>query len=239
MMFDNIVLCVVMAIVVLIAFIQYHDKLESNMAKIVSCISLTLVMGTLVYGIVTRVDTEWIYNWKYGKYLDGVFNVIFWISLLVLVLSLFKDKYVKYRLSFILGCIACVSGPLLMVTPIGPRCFFATFVLTIWFIAEVCNLVNINEDIYGILTKMEIAALVIVMGMQFAVYAPIYKADRARLDKVRKAESEGKSEVTIQRLPYEGYIHAPSPSEEIWEYRYKLFYNISQDLKIKVVEHKY
>ena len=98
---------------------------------------------------------------------------------------------------------------------------------------------NINEDIYGILTKMEIAALVIVMGMQFAVYAPIYKADRARLDKVRKAESEGKSEVTIQRLPYEGYIHAPSPSEEIWEYRYKLFYNISQDLKIKVVEHKY
>ena len=239
MMFDNIVLCVVMAIVVLIAFIQYHEKLESNMAKIVSCISLTLVMGTLVYGIVTRVDTEWIYNWKYGKYLDGVFNVIFWISLLVLVLSLFKDKYVKYRLSFILGCIACVSGPLLMVTPIGPRCFFATFVLTIWFIAEVCNLVNINEDIYGILTKMEIAALVIVMGMQFAVYAPIYKADRARLDKVRKAESEGKSEVTIQRLPYEGYLHAPSPSEEIWEYRYKLFYNISQDLKIKVVEHKY
>ena len=224
---------------VLIAFIQYHDKLESNMAKIVSCISLTLVMGTLVYGIVTRVDTEWIYNWKYGKYLDGVFNVIFWISLLVLVLSLFKDKYVKYRLSFILGCIACVSGSLLMVTPIGPRCFFATFVLTIWFIAEVCNLVNINEDIYGILTKMEIAALVIVMGMQFAVYAPIYKADRARLDKVRKAESEGKSEVTIQRLPYEGYLHAPSPSEEIWEYRYKLFYNISQDLKIKVVEHKY
>ena len=64
MMFDNIVLCVVMAIVVLIAFIQYHDKLESNMTKIVSCISLTLViMGTLVYGIVTRVDTEWIYNW--------------------------------------------------------------------------------------------------------------------------------------------------------------------------------
>ena len=62
-----------------------------------------------------------------------------------------------------------------MVTPIGPRCFFATFVLTIWFIAEVCNLVNINEDIYGILTKMEIAALVIVMGMQFAVYAPIIK----------------------------------------------------------------
>lgn len=239
MLFDNIVLCVVMAIVVLIAFIQHHDKLESNMAKIVSCISLTLVMGTLVYGIVTRVDTEWIYNWKYGKYLDGVFNVIFWISLFVLVLSLFKDKYVKYRLSFILGCIACVSGPLLMVTPIGPRCFFATFVLTIWFIAEVCNLVNINEDIYGILTKMEIAALVIVMGMQFAVYAPVYKADRARLDKVRKAESEGKSEVTIQRLPYEGYIHAPSPSEEIWEYRYKLFYNISQDLKIKVVEHKY
>lgn len=49
-----------------------------------------------------------------------------------------------------------MSGPLLMVTPIGPRCFFATFVLTIWFIAEVCNLVNINEDIYGILTKMEI-----------------------------------------------------------------------------------
>ena len=32
-------------------------------------------------------------------------------------------------------------------------------------------------------------------------YAPIYKADRARLDKVRKAESDGKSEVTIQRLP--------------------------------------
>ena len=114
------------------------------MAKIVSCISLTLVMGTLVYGIVTRVDTEWIYNWKYGKYLDGVFNVIFWISLLVLVLSLFKDKYVKYRLSFILGCIACVSGPLLMVTPIGPRCFFATFVLTIWFIAEVCNIFQIR-----------------------------------------------------------------------------------------------
>ena len=102
---------------------------------------------------------------KYGKYLIGVYLMfIFWISLLVLVLSLFKDKYVKYRLSFILGCIACVSGPLLMVTPIGPRCFFATFVLTIWFIAEVCNLVNINEDIYGILTKMEIAALVLTAG---------------------------------------------------------------------------
>ena len=68
--------------------------------------------------------------------------------------------------------------------------------------------------IYGYPDKNGIAALVIVMGMQFAVYAPIYKADRARLDKVRKRKVKEN-----QKLLFRDFLMRISSHHHlVWKY---------------------
>lgn len=235
MMFDNIILCMVMIIVVIALYIQYGES-KKGVSDIIVKLSFGTTLGSLVYGIVTRIETEWVNEWKYGKYFTGIINILFWVSLAVFLLVMIEDKLARYRFVFVLGCIACATGPLLVVTPIGPRCFFATFVLTIWLIIEMLNLITINDRLVKGFTKAGIVILVVVMGIQFAIFGAIHKADKERLSKVRKAEAKGKKTVKIERLPHEDWIHAASPEIKLLEDRYKMFYGITLDLSIQVIE---
>jgi len=83
-----------------------------------------------------------------------------------------------------------------------------------------------------------IAVVVAGVGMVFylCIFALVYRADHQRLSYIRDKVSDGEKKIEILHLPYESYIWTPTPNKgEIWEERYKLFYDIPQDVTLKAV----
>ena len=134
----------------------------------------------------------------------------------------------------VIASIAIIVAPLLVVDPVGPRNFFPTYVLEC---ALACILWDASiESESRLLTGVLGALLVVVLARWIAVYVPIHDADVARNDAVRAAAEAGEGRVTVPKLPNDGYVHTPDPTNGTWEHRYKLFHGFPQDLDIHLEE---
>ena len=68
------------------------------------------------------------------------------------------------------------------------------------------------------------------------IFASVYRADHQRISYIRDKVSAGEKKIEILHLPYESYIWTPTPNKgEIWEERYKLFYDIPQNVTLNSV----
>ncbi len=234
MFLNNIVLNIVFGIILCFVFWKLYKRIQIRYKKRISLISFELCLFSIVYGIFTRVNTVWINGCQNSKYIDGTINIIFWLALFVLFMFLFEDKYIRDKFLFILICIAFVTGPLLIVTPIGPRCFFATYILNVWLVAELFSLLSMNLTIQRAVYNFEIVSFLVSMAVLFGIFIPIYRENENRIAVVQEADQRGETEVTINKLPYERYLHVSSPAQEPWQTRFKLFYKISPEMKINV-----
>lgn len=232
MILDNVVLEVLLAVIVTILFVErYKDAGENGRKRAVSKASLMILDLSVFYGLVTRINPLWDRSLGRGKCLDGCVNVAFWCALIVFTFCVVADEMIKNRMIYILLGIACANGSLLFVTPIGPRCFFVTYVLTIWYCAECLFILNLNGATKRFVIQMTVMMTMFVLLMNFVIYRRTYVEDQERLRMVWKAYENGESSVTVPRLSYNDYVHY-SDLHGVWSERYKLFYGIPMELEI-------
>jgi len=135
--------------------------------------------------------------------------------------------------------IVCVAAPLLVVNPIGERCFFATYILFLMLLLELLILLDGEEKESRIFTKTfcKTCAVVSIFGLGFYlnIFSSIYQVDKERLARIERQVEAGKTSVEIRHLPYESYLWTATPEWEPWIERYKLFYGLPEDLEIKAV----
>ena len=82
-----------------------------------------------------QINTYWHRAWIL-LLLEVAATVCYVLSLIAFIWILPFDKTEKIRLSFILFSAGFMIAPLFLVTPIGPRCFFAPYVILIYFVLE-------------------------------------------------------------------------------------------------------
>ena len=135
------------------------------------------------------------------------------------------------------GSFVVLVLPLLVVTPLGPRCFVPSYVL---LLVAVANLAAQSARGFGtwwstavLVGALALAATAFVI--RFGIYAEIDAASAVRQATARTAVERGRTSVTLQRLPGGGlWLHAPDPAFEPWVTRYKLFYGLPDSLRIRV-----
>ena len=131
------------------------------------------------------------------------------------------------------------AAPLLGVNPIGERCFFATYALFLMLLLEFISLLEVETDTQMIFTKsFKYACLIICfagLGFYLNIFSSIYQVDKERLARIERQVEAGKTTVEIRHLPYESYLWTATPEGEPWIERYKLFYGLPKNLKIKAV----
>lgn len=230
MLLDNVLLELSAAAIITILYIQKADEWKERRRILEG--SIVLIDGAVLYGLITRINISWSQKRVLGSYVDGFINFIFWLALLCFTLFIIIEENKKARMLMILSGIACACGSLLLVSPIGPRCFFASYVMLIWYCVECLSLIKITPARKDLTVKFSIILTSIILCMNFAIYSVICIQDKQQLEAIRQAERDGKAEVFIQVLQYEDYLHC-ARLNDIWEERYKLFYGISPDLKIK------
>ena len=232
---NYILLCCLTAICLTVWF-SIKAKI-SNKSRIVGYLSLFVMIGYTALSVMNRISC--IEAAQIMVYLEGIATAFYIVAIIAYVFILPFEMVEKVKLLFILGSIGCMIAPLLVVTPIGSRCFFAPYVMFIYFAIELySHFDDVSKERFANYSK--VLAVIVAVGTLFLfyIYGTIYKNQNERVEKAQVDAKNGKTVVEVQELPYKYYVWCSDVYEETWETRFKLFYDIDQNVKLKMIPHK-
>ena len=148
----------------------------------------------------------------------------------------FRDPGRRAMLYAACASVAVMAGPLTLVEPVGPRCFYPTYVFFLGIVSLLLKEATAavpagREQIVPFVGAVTVALL----ASHFWVYGLIHAAAEERLASARAQAARGVEVVTLKRLPFAGYVHGPDPVGHPWDERFTLFYGLPQGLKIRVL----
>lgn len=231
--FKNFVLNAIIAAVCVILWHSLKNKLSSK-AKIIGELSLTVIVMYAGFSLMFGVGR--LYPDERYKLLQGFATAVYILAMFVflVVLPLTGDK--KAKILFMYFSIGCMIAPLFVVTPIGSRCFFASYVMMIVLVVELFS--NVDDAVKQSVAKYSKTAMIVSsVGLLYLlyVYSSIYVADVHRIEKAQ-TDSQTKTVIKVKKLPYEDYVWCSDLQNDEWKNRFKAFNGIDENVKIKVVE---
>jgi hypothetical protein len=135
-----------------------------------------------------------------------------------------------------------VVAPLLVVNPIGPRCFFAPYLLLMVFAVDLFGYITRDVDPADVGYKALLGGLALVVALQAFVYVsifyPIFKYDTKRNELAELQAQNGQTTIVVSKLPHEAYLWTSTPGWEPWGTRYKLFHGIDEEAELEIVSPK-
>lgn len=190
------------------------------------------IIGYNFYSVIKKISPEWQILLRYTKYFEGIISIIYFISLMGFILIYIKDKEKRDKLIFILVSILFLAGPLLVVKPIGSRCFFITYIFFILLINELLDIVVINNICFN--KGISIISCILAIHL-ISIYLYVFKIDCERIRFVEEQLKSNTKEIVLTELPYPNYLWTDTPTESVWIDRFKLFHNIPKDVELKVI----
>jgi len=221
-------------LLIIFIFIMIKNKKINKLQKI----SIFTSTSYVIYSLLNIVYPTWNIFLKYTPHFEGLYTIIYILSITYLLISLINEKEIKQRIIFYITSIFTLTLPLLIVTPIGSRCFFITYILFVLIILELYKYLIEEKTIKTYLNNTLIFIIIISFIHLFSINITIYKENETRLKIIKNCIKENKEIIKIYRFTYEDYIHGqgtPTPNT-IWEERYKLFYNIPKNVYILIKE---
>lgn len=238
---NNIVLNLFILCLCYIIYVNYKRKNAES--KNVSGKVLVVCLGILtcydIWSFFSYIGLSTVTKQNILIGLEGIATVIAGISLIIFALIMAAHYTNFWRTLFVVCSVLCVAAPLFAVNPIGSRCFFSSYILFILFAEELCRIIADNFTVAvneKILKRTAVMLAVVGMIFYLCIFASVYRADHQRLSYIKDKVAAGEKNIEILHLPYESYIWTPTPNKgEVWEERYKLFYDIPQDVTLKAV----
>ncbi|MBQ8227926.1 MAG: hypothetical protein IJZ88_02830 [Clostridia bacterium] len=172
------------------------------------------------------------------KVLEGGFTIVAGVALIAFLLIVSFTHKKVFIFSFYVLSILCLLAPLFVVTPVGGRCFMATYVLFIILLGEMIKLLSVKKKEALCQRKVVPGCKAVTAGCLaffFMFFGTIYKADRERLENVKCKVEKGEKTIMIDELPFSSYIWCGNPIEgTIWAERYKMFYGLPDDIFLNI-----
>ncbi len=234
---NNFVLLGLLMVVCLILWFEHKDELTGRL-KLTGSVCMFINISYTALSFMNQINTYWHRAWIL-LLLEVAATVCYVLSLIAFIWILPFDKTEKIRLSFILFSAGFMIAPLFLVTPIGPRCFFAPYVILIYFVLELSG--NFNEihrkqfaEFSGSFMIFAIAGALYL----FYIYGCIAKNNSERIALAVKGSQSGEDTIQVQELPYKDYVWCSDVEKEPWSARFKLFYGIDNNISIKMIPNK-
>lgn len=231
LIYDNyIILGIIITLLIYIVSKSKTKTKHKKNTKRLLCISLSF---SLFYIVITNIFPDWNILLEYTKYFELVLGITLFITIIISLLYI-KPSY-RNKILFLLISIIILTGPLLFVEPIGPRCFFVIYIfyvlISLILIDYMKNILkfNFNQGFKTILIGGALCSAIYV----FFIYGYIHIKDNERLMYI-KENMKYSSSVVFHRLPYEDRLHCSylGKDNSVWEIRYKLFNNIPDDIDL-------
>lgn len=238
---SNNAVCTIASILLLFTVRKYQNQFSCKLStSVLGCISLNLL--SLLLNLLVFPHHQPDLSNILGFLLIGVqalISIIYVLSLVGTVLLCVERKR-KYQMLFPIFCIPVVLAPLLVVNPIGPRCYFVAYLLIMVFLVELLDWILCDSKIstYNALFSCLAFTAVVAAIFYLNIYFQIHVYDVKRTEFAKMQSDNDKKTVIICELPYNHYLHCSSPSFEPWSTRYKLFYGLESDVNFKFVPYE-
>lgn len=210
-----------------------NDSRKKRLSRIgvaVNWICLIVILGLSLLG-----TDIWI------LIIQGILAAIYGVSLTGTI-YMCAEPPSRDRLLLPVFCIMVVSFPLLFVFPVGPRCFFVSYLFLMTFAINFLHYLMTHwkkrKIKFSRLLKSVYGAVMICMLFYGIMYHRIYTYDEKRNAFAKHQSENGAQTVVVGMLPYEEYLHCSSPAEEPWIQRYKLFHDLKSDVLLELVDLK-
>lgn len=202
-----------------------YKKQEKNkkekMGTIISSLFLCIpVLYFYIYqNFLLRMDYKG-YIMKMTFVLNVISNVAYLIGLIIIVKICVEKKSLQNKLFLCLITVLFLIIPLLVVTPIGPRCFYVTYILMVCF-----TLIIINYVRFTYLNDLSITKFPVIFGCAAILLAYLWvmiwngHAETVRTQYTEEQIQQLATEIILPEYPYPEFVHGGS-SQTITNYYY-------------------
>lgn len=238
LIYDNILFCGI--VTVLLVVLAEFRKASKEKAEGAGLISVVFHLGSFLLVL-----------WKDSViYLLGQFTVLPKRVVLLLeifialtyVLSVFCVVFCyieqgrRLRLFLPLCCAAGSLLPLLVVSPIGPRCVFIGYFFMMVFAVDLAGYLRTRLIPESKWLSKVLCLIVLIQALSFInIFYPVYCSETLRTDFVKKQAESGRETVLICELPNKDYLWNSNPTGESLPKRYKVFHKLDADVQFAFV----
>lgn len=240
---NNFILLLILSLLCLMIYFLYSKKSNNKKLKIVG---LFVVLLNLFSCFIIFIKSEFvsrIFNMDATNsstlttLVCALVAIIYFVSALLTVIICVTSSSEKFKILLLLISVPILIAPLAVVKPVGPRCFSSPYLMLI----AACVLIFVYiENSYKMTYKVKMCvsgALMVcctaIFIFLFSIYSVIHTYDVKRNDYVKKQIEEGYDTVKVCKLPYSSYVWVENPAKAPWDYRYKLFYGIDEDIEFE------
>lgn len=235
---NNVVLNILLAIFSSVIIIKNLHSI-SGFKKIVStCMLFILVLYPLYKPLLINEFRFQILH-IYTNEFEAFISVLFYLSLLLIPVIFIKERDLKLKLIYYLVSVIVLAVPFFFVTPLGPRCFLASYTFFVLFLIEISVYIYHNQNIkinINLLMKPFLFWILTVVLSYGYIFISIHSANVQREQSIKAQLNEGRNVITIFRLPFENYLWVGTPNKKRLQGRtFKEFYHIPPEKDFKVI----
>ena len=232
---NNLIINLTIGVLTLIIAYRLLKNKKNNLTKLkkyILSISLLTILTYLSYSLYVHLNgnVNLFGVTKYRNLFEGMIAAFYYLAVVATIFLTMKDDARKFRILFYIGSIIVLTGPLLIVTPIGPRNFFQNYILYIMIIGELISYLKLKDNDF--IKKILVTSSLLGITYFLAIFAYIYKVELNRTKIIKSAKNTNEV-LYLPKLPHENYMQIPNPTVEVFEERFKNFYHIDKNQKIK------
>ncbi|MDD4718580.1 MAG: DUF6056 family protein [Bacilli bacterium] len=235
LIFNNLLLNIIITILLVVLTYRFINKNKDKKIKDILLFSIIINVSYTIYTLMVTINQSWFILLNYTKYFEGIFTILYFLSIVTITIITISNKNKKMKLLFYLSSIILMVLPLFFVSPVGSRCFFATYIMFIMYIVELTDYLFEDKAIQ-LVGKVALFIIVILGIYLLNIYAYIFSIDYNRNRNVQK-NSKDFEVVIVEVLPYQKHVWMPNPLPKYGlETNYKSFYNIDKHIKFYVID---
>lgn len=199
---------------------------------------LSFIIFTFTFYIIIRKHLPYnIVDFPRGRYIEGLFAIIYLLSILYICISIPK---IRWNSLFTVLSICILTGPMLFVKPISPRNFFVTYIFFIMLCMQFWRFIftfNHTENAKQNLCKLFKYVSIVATLFYLIILGFAQQTEVIRNKSVQQQVAQQATEITVMRLPFEKYFHLSSPHNDLFKSYYRKRYHIPEDTEIVVTDY--
>ena len=177
---------------------------------------------------------EWVTELAF--WMDVLMNLLYLLAVLAAAVLGLRDSARLCRAVLCIAAVPAVFGPLVVVTPIGPRCMYIPYMLLVAIVlifgAELAE--RCPADSRKLMTVP--VALTMVCVMTVYLWTAVWNGhcEKVRISRIEAALESGQTSVVLPSYPYTAYVHNGNGGA----IRYYYYFQKPCDLEFQYVPHQ-
>lgn len=224
MIFQPIIILLILAIILML-FIQ-----QSAMTKSKQWLPIAGLFSAPLYTILVRIPFDFeTKNEDVGVAITNVIvALIYYVALNMTLMNVLPTGRLKRYCLILLWAIPVMVAPLLIVQPIGPRNFYAVYMIYVIITMALFSRMNFrpHRAVVGLTCSMALGLIVI--------FSTIFVAQTNRIQALETAlqDDHHMTAYTVERLPFESFMQHSSPYDQKKTNIFKTYWGVPEYVKL-------